>query len=100
MGWGRDSYSCGCDRNYSYNNYNNNNYNNNNKSECDCDDFFKHISRGEEVKVFLKGGGRVEGEFVDVRGNVVNLANADCHSHCKKVKIIAICCDDITAVEV
>ncbi|WP_054706252.1 hypothetical protein [Bacillus sp. JCM 19041] len=99
MGWGKDSYGYGCngcDNSYNYNN----NYNNNKKSDCDCDDFFKHISRGEDVKVFLKGGGRVEGEFVDVRGNVVNLANADCHSHCKKTRIITICCDDITAVEV
>ncbi|WP_197284151.1 hypothetical protein [Bacillus sp. JCM 19041] len=75
-------------------------YGNSESKKCDCDTFFKNISRGEDVKVFLKGGGCVEGEFVDVRGNIVNLAKADCHSHCKKVRIIAICCDDITAVEV
>jgi hypothetical protein len=77
---------------------------------CDCDTFFKDISRGEEVKVFLKGGGFVFGEFIDTRGDVVLLARANCHEthghhkhHCDKkdkLKIIKICCDDIVAVEV
>jgi hypothetical protein len=87
-----------------------NNENNKNNRECDCESFFKNISRGEEVKVFFKGGGHVFAEFINVRGNVVILAKADCRRHehdhddckCKKdkVRIITICCEDIVAVEV
>lgn len=76
------------------------NYSYGNSQNCDCDSFFKNIARGEFVKVLLKGGGHVKGEFIDVRGNVVTLANADCYDKCKKTRIITICCDDITAVEV
>lgn len=79
-----------------------------NRKGCDCDSFFKDISRGEDVKVFFKGGGHVSGEFINVRGDVVILAKAKCHHHhdgdckCKKdkVKIITICCEDIVAVQV
>ncbi|MDV2686461.1 hypothetical protein RYX56_19000 [Alkalihalophilus lindianensis] len=80
------------------------------KNGCNCDTFFKDISRGEEVKVYLKGGGIVFGEFIDTRGDLVFLARAECHDHkdhhhkrCErrdKVRIIKICCDDIVAVEV
>ncbi|WP_368505241.1 hypothetical protein AB3N04_06255 [Alkalihalophilus sp. As8PL] len=80
------------------------------KKGCNCDTFFKDVSRGDEVKVFLKGGGFVLGEFVDTRGDLVFLARAECHDHnhhphkrCDRkdrVKIIKICCDDIVAVEV
>ncbi|SHL76477.1 hypothetical protein SAMN05192535_3364 [Shouchella rhizosphaerae] len=66
------------------------------RDKCDCHSFFKHIARGQFVVVFLKGGGCVRGEFVDVRKNLVFLANCDCH---KKSRIVTICCDDITAVE-
>ncbi len=71
-----------------------------NSNGCDCSTLFKHIARGEHVKVILKGGGKIKGEFVDVRGNVVNLANVDCDDKCKKARIVTICCDDIAAVEV
>ncbi|WP_100372081.1 hypothetical protein [Bacillus sp. FJAT-45037] len=77
---------------------------------CDCDTFFKDISRGEEVKVYLKGGGYVFGEFIDTRDDFVLLARANSHDrnehhkhHCHKsdrVRIITICCDEIAAVEV
>ncbi|WP_078394717.1 hypothetical protein [Shouchella patagoniensis] len=97
----------GYNNDYKVDSYYSNSYKNGSKKECDCDSFFKNISRGEEVKVFLKGGGHVSGEFIDVRGNLVYLAKADCHRHekCKcdderKVKISTICCDDIVAVEV
>ena len=40
-----------------------------NSNGCDCSTLFKHIARGEHVKVILKGGGKIKGEFVDVRGN-------------------------------
>ncbi|MBM7840075.1 hypothetical protein JOC54_003355 [Alkalihalobacillus xiaoxiensis] len=99
MSWGNSSYGCGCN---SYGNYDNNNYG----SDCNCDSFFKHIARGEYVKVILKGGEAVKGSFVAIKGDTVELANADCHheSDCKcdkkKVRIITICCDEIVAVEV
>ncbi|MED1606583.1 hypothetical protein P4U90_14765 [Cytobacillus kochii] len=61
------------------------------------------------MRVFLKGGDHVTGEFVDVRGNLVFLAKANCDRHddrhddcCDKknrVRITTICCDNIVAVE-
>ncbi|MBD7936628.1 MULTISPECIES: hypothetical protein [Cytobacillus] len=91
---------------YDNNNYGCGNYSKDDNNDCGCDEFFKNISRGEDVKVFLKGGGHVFGEFIDVRGNLVFLAKAECHRHddcCDKkgrVRITTICCDDIVAVEV
>ncbi|MGP9041277.1 hypothetical protein [Cytobacillus kochii] len=96
--------------------YNNQNYSDSygyDHNDCGCDEFFRNISRGEDVKVFLKGGGHVFGEFIDVRGNLVFLAKANCNRHddhhddrhkdcCDKkdrVRITTICCDDIIAVE-
>ncbi|MBB6449564.1 hypothetical protein HNR44_001513 [Geomicrobium halophilum] len=64
--------------------------------ECDCHSLFKNISKGTPVVVFLKGGNCVKGDFVDIRGDLVDLAL--CYDH--KVKVITICCDDISAVSI
>ncbi|ASV65863.1 hypothetical protein CKF48_00120 [Cytobacillus kochii] len=96
---------------YDNNNHGCGNYSKDDNKDCGCDEFFKNVSRGEDVRVFLKGGGHVFGEFIDIRGNLVFLAKADCdrhddrHDHCccdkkARVRITTICCDDIVAVEV
>ncbi|GAF66887.1 hypothetical protein BTS2_3792 [Bacillus sp. TS-2] len=83
---------------FGYNNYNNyetrgaSDYNNG----CNCETFFRHVSRNQFVKVFLKASKPVKGFFIEANGNEATLFNFNekCHS------VITICCDDIIAVEV
>ncbi|KMK74789.1 hypothetical protein [Alkalihalobacillus pseudalcaliphilus] len=84
-----------------YGGYNNNygGYNNNydnRRNDCDCDTFFRHVSRNQFVKVFLKASKPVEGFFIEANGKEATLFDFDrkCHS------VITICCDDIVAVKV
>ncbi|GAF66888.1 hypothetical protein [Alkalihalobacillus trypoxylicola] len=67
-----------------------------NRGNCDCDTFFRHVSKNQFVRVFLKASKHVDGFFIEANGNEATLFdfNERCHS------VITICCDDIVAVEV
>ncbi|WP_413379652.1 hypothetical protein [Alkalihalobacillus sp. 1P02AB] len=63
---------------------------------CDCETFFRHVSRNQYVKVFLKASKAVEGYYIESNGNEATLFDFDkeCHT------LITICCEDIVAVAV
>ncbi|KMK74788.1 hypothetical protein [Alkalihalobacillus pseudalcaliphilus] len=85
----------GCSSCGNYGNYGDNRRRGRN-NDCDCDTFFRHVSRNQFVKVFLKASKPVEGFFIEANGKEATLFDFDrkCHS------VITICCDDIVAVAV